>query len=1025
MGDFNNYKLFKNVGIRSSDNKLIVMNVNKSNNVSFYSSDGGTNNIDVMSINSIINKSQNEDLNLSSLNGTTINPVITINNNHNDCRIMTNLNVYGNVNITKNLNVSNTVVNHNLIIPKYDNDNSLLSNVIGSIYYNTTENMYEGYSNDGWQPLGGFSKTKDAIIHKNVNVLQNINCTDKITSNVNIINHNLIIPKHNKDSILLSNTLGSIYYNTTENMYEGFSNEGWQPLGGFSKSKDATIYKNLNVLGNLNITGNMNQINSTQITVNDKNIVLASNNNADNHAEDGGIILQGATQKSLLWKSANGWKSSEKITAPHLDTVANQLLIGNTQVGLNLNFSGNNLHINGNIPKAGQVLIGTNSEVKWADTDYTLVNNQLIKVITETASASGIFGSASVLDLSSSNSYNQTYTTHDGYTLNNDTKKIIIIFNFAVVDSNLVSKIKLEVLIDNVSKKTVIFKNMTGNQINDFVKYFTLTSTEYGSGSKTIKFKFTDMNNTGTIKIFTEDGTSVKQPTITLQEIGDQNIKTILDETRGSKSDQIAKILVNTNATATTQILNTSQTTNYVYPYELHSSYTPSVSDTGTIIIIVNFALYISFNNNLTSKLKLELLLNNGSDTTIPQERKIILQEMNSNRSYEYTKYFSISKTAFGTGNKIELRFTDMNNSGNIKLFTNDDTNVKQPTVTIQEIGSTTGWGSSIENIPIGSTTQSSGLFSTVGIGTTSLNNGFTGSNVHTNSILDINGQTTIRGHILPSQNEQFDLGNAEYKIRHLFLSDNSLWIGDEHKIDVSGGTIKFKKRDKTKAPKKLNNEEITVEQVKSLLPEERASQINTATDVKLNEWYKYADSIGIGTTIFTSNDTSMWAEDTTLTSALSDYVTNTALSGLNYVTNVALSGLNYATQSWVNSNTLLSGHTGEGSVTQTAYIDYDGQTYTNITNHILIQQQILPSGLVMRFGETSNSFLKTENIINHKKSGWVSLSKIYSIQTQAHTHAHYYPHNISVQIIDVDKFKIFKSHNGYSSVFWTVIGRL
>ena len=60
-----------------------------------------------------------------------------------------------------------------------------------------------------------------------------------------------------------------------------------------------------------------------------------------------------------------------------------------------------------------------------------------------------------------------------------------------------------------------------------------------------------------------------------------------------------------------------------------------------------------------------------------------------------------------------------------------------------------------------------------LGIGTTSLNNGFTGFNTHTNSILDINGQTTIRGHILPSQNAQFDLGNAEYKIRHLFLSDN------------------------------------------------------------------------------------------------------------------------------------------------------------------------------------------------------------------------------------------------------------
>ena len=150
-----------------------------------------------------------------------------------------------------------------------------------------------------------------------------------------------------------------------------------------------------------------------------------------------------------------------------------------------------------------------------------------------------------------------------------------------------------------------------------------------------------------------------------------------------------------------------------------------------------------------------------------------------------------------------------------------------------------------------------------LGIGTTSLNNGFTSSNVHTNSILDINGQTTIRGHILPSQNAQFDLGNAEYKIRHLFLSDNSLWLGDEHKIDISSGKMKFKKRDKTKAPKKLNNEAITIEQVKSLLPAARKTEIgDDISKVKLSEWYNYADSIGIGTSIFTSNDTNMWEED-------------------------------------------------------------------------------------------------------------------------------------------------------------------
>ena len=35
-----------------------------------------------------------------SFNNSNFNPVITINNNHNDCRIMTNLNVSGNINLT-------------------------------------------------------------------------------------------------------------------------------------------------------------------------------------------------------------------------------------------------------------------------------------------------------------------------------------------------------------------------------------------------------------------------------------------------------------------------------------------------------------------------------------------------------------------------------------------------------------------------------------------------------------------------------------------------------------------------------------------------------------------------------------------------------------------------------------------------------------------------------------------------------------------------------------------------------------
>ena len=455
---------------------------------------------------------------------------------------------------------------------------------------------------------------------------------------------------------------------------------------GVTIQNDTTIGSNLNVLGNLNITGNMNQINSTQITVNDKNIILASNNNADNHIEDGGLILQGQTQKTLLWKSAEGWSSSEKITAPcskigigtfntidsgsglikttgqgsfnsiqcgigtftKIDTTESQLIIGNSQVELNLNFSGNNLHINGNVPKAGQVLVGNGSEVKWANTDNSLINNQLIKVVTETCGGNQttfqkIEQNSDIITLTGQGSNASKQITLSPYIVNNDTKKVIIIFNFSVYDTNLVSEIQIELLLggaDPVGNRKLIIKNMTGNQKNDYTKYFSLDSSDF-SGGKNITFKFTGLTNTGNIKIFTNDGTNFVSPVITLQEIGDRTVKAIVDETRGSKTDQIAKVLVNTNANVTSPVLlNTS------FPYELHSGYTPSVSDTGTIIIIVNFALYISFNNNLTSKLKLELLLNNNnSDNPVPQERTITLQEMASNRSYEYTKYFSISKS--------------------------------------------------------------------------------------------------------------------------------------------------------------------------------------------------------------------------------------------------------------------------------------------------------------------------------------------------------------------------------------------
>ena len=160
--NFNTFKLFQNIGINSSNNYVLSMKPND-NNVSFHSSNSiDYNNVDIMSIKNIINKKQNEDLNLSSLTGTTINPVITINNNHSDCRIMTNLNVAGNLNITKNLDVSgNLNINSTgyINLPIGTTSERPSNPNLGTLRYNSQTHNFEGYSNGAWINLTGGSSS--------------------------------------------------------------------------------------------------------------------------------------------------------------------------------------------------------------------------------------------------------------------------------------------------------------------------------------------------------------------------------------------------------------------------------------------------------------------------------------------------------------------------------------------------------------------------------------------------------------------------------------------------------------------------------------------------------------------------------------------------------------------------------------------------------------------------------------------------------------------------------------------------
>ena len=54
-----------------------------------------------------------------------------------------------------------------------------------------------------------------------------------------------------------------------------------------------------------------------------------------------------------------------------------------------------------------------------------------------------------------------------------------------------------------------------------------------------------------------------------------------------------------------------------------------------------------------------------------------------------------------------------------------------------------------------------------------------------------------MKGDIIPDTNSAYDIGSAERKIRDLYVSDASIWVGDNNKLAIDNGKITMKKRKK------------------------------------------------------------------------------------------------------------------------------------------------------------------------------------------------------------------------------------
>jgi hypothetical protein len=91
------------------------------------------------------------------------------------------------------------------------------------------------------------------------------------------------------------------------------------------------------ITGNLTVNGTTTTVNSTTLTVDDKNIELGSvASPSDITADGGGITLKGATDKTIIWDSANSnWTSNQDFNIPtgKVFKINNVSMISSTALG--------------------------------------------------------------------------------------------------------------------------------------------------------------------------------------------------------------------------------------------------------------------------------------------------------------------------------------------------------------------------------------------------------------------------------------------------------------------------------------------------------------------------------------------------------------------------------------------------------------------------------------------------------------------------------------------------------------------
>ena len=222
----------------------------------------------------------------------------------------------------------------------------------------------------------------------------------------------------------------------------------------------------------------------------------------------------------------------------------------------------------------------------------------------------------------------------------------------------------------------------------------------------------------------------------------------------------------------------------------------------------------------------------------------------------EYKNYINLENIPTSYPNSNNILWSD--NYGNLKINNNQYSQNYN----------------TLDNIPFDNTTNYiyTNLNKNIGIGITTpqekfhvdgntiINSNLTvGNNINFSGDLFKNGQlytsytdndtsnylfNNLNTSIIPNEDLVYDLGSVENRFKDLYIGDNSIWLGDEHKLSISEGKIKFRKRLINNVPYVISKHTTyNQDNLKNSLGLSSVQNINYE-NIKLKDWLKYARTL-------------------------------------------------------------------------------------------------------------------------------------------------------------------------------------